>query len=61
MEEDVKDKENQAKYLNSPETKTYKKNVGFYGLYEVRQIDKRPNSIFVVEGYGCYWSISTWC
>jgi len=47
----LKDKENQAKYLNSPETKTYKKKYELYGLYEVRQIDKRPNSIFVVEGY----------
>ena len=45
------DKENQAKYLNSPETKTYKKKYELYGLYEVRQIDKRPDSIFVVEGY----------
>ena len=47
----LKDKENQAKYLNSPETKTYKKKYELYGLYEVRQIDKRPDSIFVVEGY----------
>ena len=47
----LKDKENQAKYLNSPETKTYKKKYELYGLYEVRQIDKRPNSIFLVEGY----------
>ena len=45
------DKENQAKYLNSPETKTYKKKYELYGLYEVRQINKRPDSIFVVEGY----------
>ena len=47
----LKDKENQAKYLNSPETKTYKKKYELYGLYEVRQINKRPESIFVVEGY----------
>ena len=47
----LKDKENQAKYLNSPETKTYKKKYELYGLFEVRQIDKRPDSIFVVEGY----------
>ena len=47
----LKDKENQAKYLNSPETKTYKKKYELYGLYEVRQTNKRPESIFVVEGY----------
>ena len=47
----LKDKDNQAKYLNSPETKTYKKKYELYGLYEVRQINKRPDSIFVVEGY----------
>ena len=47
----LKEKENQAKYLNSPETKTYKKKYELYGLYEVRQTDKRPDSIFVVEGY----------
>ena len=45
------DKENQAKYLNSPETKLYKKKYELYGLYEVRQNNKRPESIFVVEGY----------
>ena len=47
----LSDKKDQAKYLNSPETKTYKKKYELYGLYEVRQIDKRPDSIFVVEGY----------
>jgi len=47
----LKDKENQAKYLNSPETKTYKKKYELYGLYEVRQTNKRPDSIYVVEGY----------
>ena len=47
----LKNKDNQAKYLNSPETKTYKKKYELYGLYEVRQTNKRPESIFVVEGY----------
>ena len=47
----LQDKDNQAKYLNSPETKTYKKKYELYGLYEVRQTNKRPESIFVVEGY----------
>ena len=45
------EKKDQAKYLNSPETKIYKKKYELYGLYEIRQIDKRPESIFLVEGY----------
>ena len=47
----LKNKEKQAKYLNSPKTKTYNKTYELYGLYEVRQKNKRPDSIFVVEGY----------
>ena len=45
------DKKDQAKYLNSPETKTYKKKYELYGLYESREINKRPDSLFLVEGY----------
>jgi DNA primase len=45
------DKDNQAKYLNSPETKTYKKKYELYGLYEARLTEKRPESLFLVEGY----------
>ena len=37
--------------MNSPETKTYKKKYELYGLHEIRQIDKRPESVFLVEGY----------
>ena len=47
----ISDKDNQAKYLNSPETKTYKKKYELYGLYEARLIEKRPESLFLVEGY----------
>ena len=47
----LSDKNDQAKYLNSPETKTYKKKYELYGLYEIREINKRPESIFLVEGY----------
>ena len=47
----ITDKDNQAKYLNSPETKTYKKKYELYGLYEARLIEKRPESLFLVEGY----------
>ena len=46
----LSDKKGQAKYLNSPETKTYKKKYELYGLYEIREINKRPESIFLVEG-----------
>ena len=47
----LSDKKDQAKYLNSPETKTYKKKYELYGLYEIREINKRPESIFLVDGY----------
>ena len=47
----INDKKDQAKYLNSPETKTYKKKYEVYGLHEIRTINKRPESIFLVEGY----------
>lgn len=47
----LQDKKDQAKYLNSPETKTYKKKYELYGLYEARLIEKRPQSLFLVEGY----------
>ena len=47
----LSDKKDQAKYLNSPETKIYKKKYELYGLFETRQINKRPESIFLVEGY----------
>ena len=47
----INDKKDQAKYLNSPETKTYKKKYEVYGLHEIRTINKRPKSIFLVEGY----------
>ena len=47
----TKDKKDQAKYLNSPETKTYKKKYELYGLYEARLTNKRPESLFLVEGY----------
>ena len=45
------EKKDQAKYLNSPETKTYKKKYELYGLYEIRQIDTRPESNLLVAGY----------
>lgn len=39
------------KYLNSPETDTFKKGELLYGLYEYLQLSQKPEQIFVVEGY----------
>ena len=39
------------KYLNSPETPTFKKNREVYGLYELLATRKKPERIVVVEGY----------
>ena len=40
-----------AKYLNSPETPIFKKNKVVYGLYEVIQHNRQPDSLVIVEGY----------
>lgn len=39
------------KYLNSPETAVYHKGNELYGLYEAQQINSKPESLLVVEGY----------
>ncbi len=39
------------KYLNSPETPTFKKHKEVYGLYELLATRKKPERIIVVEGY----------
>ncbi len=39
------------KYLNSPETVTYRKGNELYGLFEVLQINDSPEMLLVVEGY----------
>ncbi len=39
------------KYLNSPETPTFKKHREVYGLYELLATRKKPERIVVVEGY----------
>lgn len=39
------------KYLNSPETPTFKKHREVYGLYELLRAVRRPERIVVVEGY----------
>ena len=43
--------EGSPKYLNSPETPTFKKNKEVYGLYELLQCIRKPERILVVEGY----------
>lgn len=44
-------KEANQKYLNSPETPVFFKSHELYGLYELKQQDKNPTYIVVVEGY----------
>ncbi|ART80167.1 DNA primase [Oceanisphaera avium] len=39
------------KYLNSPETPVFHKGRELYGLYEVRQAQRSPERILIVEGY----------
>ena len=47
----LNDADQQAKYLNSPETKLFNKSNELYGLYEARKETKKMDSIIVVEGY----------
>lgn len=44
-------KEEQPKYLNSPETDIFHKTYTLYGLYEMRQSRQNSDNILVVEGY----------
>lgn len=39
------------KYLNGPDTTLFKKSQTLYGLYEAQQIERRPKSLIVSEGY----------
>lgn len=41
----------EPKYLNSPETPVFHKGRELYGLYEVRQAERKINRLLVVEGY----------
>ena len=41
----------EPKYLNSPETPVFHKGQELYALYEVREADRHPADILVVEGY----------
>lgn len=39
------------KYLNSPETSTFKKHEELYGLYQARQANRELHRVIIVEGY----------
>jgi DNA primase len=41
----------EPKYLNSPETPVFHKGRTLYGVYEARQLGRRPEEALVVEGY----------
>jgi DNA primase len=45
------DKDEPAKYLNSPETPLYHKSDVLYGLYLSRQAIREQGAVFLVEGY----------
>ncbi|MBT8399929.1 MAG: DNA primase, partial [Rhodothermia bacterium] len=44
-------REDEPKYVNSPETKVYHKSRVLYGLYQARQEIRRAEEVFLVEGY----------
>jgi len=43
--------EGEPKYLNSPETSFFNKSNELFGLYEVKEVEKKISSLIVVEGY----------
>lgn len=44
-------RENEPKYLNSPETPVFRKGEEVYGLFEARRATRRLDHLLVVEGY----------
>lgn len=44
-------KDNEIKYLNSPETVIFHKGRQLYGLYEALEQNRNPETLLVVEGY----------
>lgn len=40
-----------AKYINSPETSIFHKGFQLYGLYEAQEVNRNPKQLMVVEGY----------
>ena len=45
------DKNNYAKYINSPETKFFKKGYNLYNLDKARKVSIKFDEVFLVEGY----------
>mgnify|MGYP001127872359 CR=1 FL=1 len=46
-----KDKEQTAKYINTPETKLYSKSKNVYGIFEAKSYIIDEDRVFIVEGY----------
>ncbi len=51
------EKEVEPKYLNTPESKVYRKSEILYGLYQAKEFLKKENEGFVVEGYFDFLSL----
>jgi len=51
------DKDAEPKYLNTPESKIFKKGEIFYGLYQSKEAIKRENLGILVEGYFDFLSL----
>jgi len=49
--EGITPEEDQAKYVNSPETAIYRKGEHLYGLYTAREEIRRAQTAYLVEGY----------
>jgi DNA primase len=47
----VYNKQDGAKYINSPETKLFHKSYELYGLYESKKYINQENKVLIVEGY----------
>lgn len=50
-------KEDEPKYLNTPESKIYKKSEILYGLYQAKEYIKKEKTCFLVEGYFDFLSL----
>lgn len=51
------EKEVEPKYLNTPDSKVYKKSETLYGLYQAKEFLKKEKEGFVVEGYFDFLSL----
>ncbi len=51
------EKDEEPKYLNTPESKIYKKSEVLYGLYQAKEFIKKENIGFLVEGYFDFLSL----